>query len=71
MVKAYPNIGLVTALYVKNNVSLCLPHLVEERTLCIIIILNALAIRLSLCLLYVNLRPRVHEVQYLVMYVHV
>ena len=31
--EAYSNIGLVTALHVESNVSLCLPHLVEERIL--------------------------------------
>ena len=33
IVGVFSSIGLVTALYVKNNVSLCLPHLVKERTM--------------------------------------
>ena len=34
--------GLVMALYVASMVSLCLPHLVEVRTLCLLIVLRAL-----------------------------
>ena len=32
-VEAYSSIGLVAALYVESNVSMCLPHLGEEKTL--------------------------------------
>ena len=35
MVEAYSRTGLVMALYVSSMVSLCLPHLVEVRTLCV------------------------------------
>ena len=35
MVEAYSSMGLVLALYVESIVSLCLPHLVDERTLSI------------------------------------
>ena len=50
IVEAYSNIGLVMALYVKSNVSLCLTQLFEERTLSIGILLDALAAMLSMCL---------------------
>ena len=39
MVKAYLSTGLVMALYVASMVSLCLPHLVEVRTLSMLIVL--------------------------------
>ena len=32
IVEAYSSIGLVAALYIKSNVSLCLLHFVEERS---------------------------------------
>ena len=48
IVKAYSNIGLVTALCVKSNASVCSP---EERTLSIGIVLDDFAIVLSMCLL--------------------
>ena len=35
IVEAYSSMGLVMALCVENIVSLCLPHLVDERTLSI------------------------------------
>lgn len=44
MVEACSSIGLVTALYVENNISVCLSHLVEEGTLSI----DALSSLLSL-----------------------
>ena len=43
MVEGYStSTGLVMALYVANMVSLCLPHLVEVRTLSMLIVLCAL-----------------------------
>ena len=53
MVEAYSSMGLVMALYI---VSLCLPHLVDERTLSIGSVLDAV---LTMCLLYVSLGSRV------------
>ena len=47
--------GLVMVLYIANMVSLCLSHLVEERTLKIVSVLDALSSVLSTCLLYVSL----------------
>ena len=38
MVEAYSSTGLVMALYVASMVSLCLPHLVEVRTLSMLIV---------------------------------
>ena len=38
MVEAYLSTGLVMALYVARMVSLCLPHLVEVRTLSMLIV---------------------------------
>ena len=32
MMEAYSSMGLVMALYVQSIVSLCLPHLVDEKT---------------------------------------
>ena len=55
----YSSFGLVTALYVVNNVSLCLPHLVEERILSVVIVLDALVAMSSMCLLEVNIRSRI------------
>ena len=52
MVEAYSSTGLVMALYVASMVSLCLPHLVEVRTLSMLI---ALVASRSMCLLYVSL----------------
>ena len=43
IVEAYSSIGLATSLYVESNVSLCLPYLVEDRTLNIDIVLDVLA----------------------------
>ena len=39
------------ALYVASMVSLCLPHLVEVRTLSMLIVLGALVAARSMCLL--------------------
>ena len=51
MVEAYSSTGLVMALYVASLVSLCLPHLVEVRTLSMLIVLRALVAAKSMCLL--------------------
>ena len=51
MVEAYSSTGLVMALYVASMVSLCLPHLVEVRTLSMLIVLRALVAARSMCLL--------------------
>ena len=51
MVEAYPSTGLVMALYVASMVSLCLPYLVEVRTLSMLIVLRALVAARSMCLL--------------------
>ena len=47
MVEAYSSTGLVMA----SMVSLCLPHLVEVRTLSMLIVLRALVAARSMCLL--------------------
>lgn len=49
LAEAYSSIVLVTALYVENNVSLCLFHLVEERSM--VIVLNTLTAMVATCLL--------------------
>ena len=59
MVEAYSSKGLVMALYVQSIVSLCLPHLVDEKTLRMGSALDALDAVLSMCLLYVGLGSRV------------
>ena len=51
MVEAYSSTRLVMALYVASMVSLCLPHLVEMRTLSMLIVLRALVAARSMCLL--------------------
>ena len=51
IVEAYSRIGIVTTLYVENNVSLCLVRLVEETTLRMGIVLDVLAAVPSRCLL--------------------
>ena len=51
MVVAYSSTDLVMALYVASMVSLCLPHLVEVRTLSMLIVLRALVAARSMCLL--------------------
>ena len=55
MVEAYSSTGLVMALYVASMVSLCLPHLVEVRTLIMLIVLRVLVAARSMCLLHVSL----------------
>ena len=51
MVEAYSRTALVMALYVASMVSLSLPHLVEGRTLNMLIVLRALVAARSMCLL--------------------
>ena len=51
MVEAYSSTGLVMALYVSSMVSLCLRHLVEVRTMSMLIVLRALVAARSMCLL--------------------
>ena len=51
MVEAYSSTGLVIALYVASMVSLCLPHLVEVRTLSMLIVLRALVAARSMSLI--------------------
>ena len=55
MVEAYSSTGLVMALYVASMVSLCLPHLVEVRTLSMLIVLRALVAARSICQLKVSM----------------
>ena len=47
--ETYSSICLVTALYIESNVSLCLPTWIEESTLNIVIILDALNAVLLIC----------------------
>ena len=51
MVEAFSSTGLVMALYVASMVSLCLLHLVEVRTLSMLIVLRVLVASRSMCLL--------------------
>ena len=51
IVEAYSTTGLVMALYVATMISLCLHHLVEVRTLSMLIVLHALVAARSMCLL--------------------
>ena len=62
MVDAYSSTGLVMALYVASMVSLCLPHLVEVRTLSMLIVLRVLVVAKSMCLLYVRLGSSVSPI---------
>ena len=59
MVETYSGMGLVMALYVQSIVFLCLPHLVDERTLRMESVFDALDAVWSMCLLYVSLGSRV------------
>ena len=61
MLEAYSSVGLVMALYVESIVSLCLPHLVDGRTLSIGSVLDVLNAVLSMCLLYMSLGSRVRH----------
>ena len=58
MMEAYSSMGLVMASYVESIVSLCLPQMVDERTLSISSVLDSLDAMLSMCLLYVSLGSR-------------
>ena len=55
MVEEYSSTGLVIAFYVASMVSLCSPHLVDVRTLSMLIVLHALVAVRSMCLLYLSL----------------
>ena len=59
MVETYSSMGLVMALYVVMIVSFCFPHVVDLSALGICIVLRALVIVISMCLLYVSLGSRV------------
>ena len=50
IVEAYSSTGLVMDLYVASMVSLCFPHLVEVRTLSMLIVFRALVAVRSMCL---------------------
>ena len=50
MVEAYSSMGRAIALYLASIVSLCLPHLVDERTLRIGTVLNAFVAVFSMCI---------------------
>ena len=51
MVEPHSSTGLGMAMYVASMVSLCLPHVVEVRTLRMLIVLRALVAAKSMCLL--------------------
>ena len=55
MVETYSSMGLIMALYVAIIVSFCFPHVVDVSALSICIVLRALVIVISICLLYVSL----------------
>ena len=59
MVEAYSSMCLAMTLYVESIFSLCLSHLVDERTLSMGSVLDALDAVLSMCLFYVSLGSRV------------
>ena len=59
MVETYSSMGLVIALYVAMIVSFSFPHVVDVSALSICIVLRALVIVISMCLLYVSLGSRV------------
>ena len=52
MEETYSSIGLVMALYVAMIVSFCFPHVSDVSALSICIVLRALVIMVSMCLLY-------------------
>ena len=58
IVKTYSSMGLVMAFYVAMIVSFCFPP-VDVSALSICIVLRALVIVISMCLLYVSLGSRV------------
>ena len=51
IVEAYSSTGLVMVLYVTSMVFLCLPHLVEGRTLSMLLFLRDLIAARSMCLM--------------------
>ena len=59
MVETYSSMGLVMAFYVAMIVSFCFPHIVDMSALSICIVLRALVVVISMCLLYVSLGSRV------------
>ena len=59
MVETYSSMGLVTALYVAIIVSYCFLHVVDVSALSICIVLRAIVVVISMCLLYVSLGSRV------------
>ena len=70
IVEAYSSIGFVASLYVESNVILCVPHLVEERTLSVGIVLDAVSAVLSMCLINIS-EFKVEGAQYFGIRVHV
>ena len=58
-VETYSSMGLVMALYVAMIGSFCSPHVVDVSALSICIVLRALVVVISMCLLYVSLGSRV------------
>ena len=56
MVETYSSMGLLMALYVAMIISFCFPHVVDVS---ICIVLRALVVVISICLLYVSLESRV------------
>ena len=59
IVETYSSMGLVMALYVAMIASFCFPHVVDVSALSICIVLRALVIVISMCLLYACLGSRV------------
>ena len=59
MLETYSSMGIVMALYVAMMVSFCFPHVVDVSALSICLVLCALIIVISMCLLYVSLGSRV------------
>ena len=55
MVETYSSMGIVMALYVAMIVFFCFPHVVDVSALSICIVLRALVVVISMCLLYVSL----------------
>ena len=60
MVRRYSSIGLVMPLYVASNVSFCLPHLVDERTLMLCVGISSVIL---ICKLRLVLLSAVKSVQ--------
>ena len=59
MVETYSSMGLVMALYVAMIVSFWFPHVVDVNALSICIVLRAIVVVISMCLLYVSVGSRV------------